>query len=133
MTADPRRSDKAKADDGRVSLPQAARIAGLTRSTLNAWIASGFITPTNADHIAPGTGNHRRFDLRDLTAICAAAELRDQGVNVRALRKIQTKLREYDRDIRRLGLIEVDRADFLRVSHVRAGPQDADRSDHDGE
>lgn len=120
-----RRSDKAKADDGRVSLPQAARIAGLTRSTLNAWIVSGFITPTNADHIAPGTGNHRRFDLRDLTAICAAAELRRLGVNVRAMRKIQTELREYDRDLAsaRLALIRKDDNEVADVVMVQGNPE----------
>jgi len=112
-----RRSDKAKADDGRVSLPQAARIAGLTRSTLNSWIVSGFITPTNVDHIAPGTGNHRRFDLRDLTAICAAADLRRLGVGVRAMRKIQTELRRYNRDLAsaRLALVRNDNDEVADV------------------
>lgn len=92
--ADAKRSDKAKANDGRISLPQAARIAGLPQNTLHSWVASDLIEPNNEAHGKPGTGNHRRFDLRDLTAICVCAELRRKNVNVRSMRFIQTRLRE---------------------------------------
>ena len=101
------RSDKSKANDGMVSLLQAARIARLHATTLATWIKTGLIEPTNAANIAPGTGNHRRFDLKDLTAICVCAALREGGVDVRALRKVQTALRNHDRDFAtaRLALI----------------------------
>jgi DNA-binding transcriptional MerR regulator len=88
-------SDTNKASDGCVSLQQAARIAGMKKVTLCSWIDKGFIAPT----LGKGKGNHRRFNLRDLTAICTASDLRAQNVTVRAIRLIQSKLREYDRDL----------------------------------
>ena len=118
--------DKAKGDDGRVSLTQAARIAGMPKTTLSAWVSSGLIEPTNAAFTKPGTGNHRRFDLRDLTAICVTAELRDQGVGVRAMRRIQTELRNYRLNFSsaRLALITKPNAEVADVALVRT---DAER------
>lgn len=71
----------------------------MKQSTLDAWIVTGFIEPTNSNQRSPGAGNHRRFNLRDLTAICAAAELRRQGVDVRIMRQIQMRLRAYQLDL----------------------------------
>ena len=113
------RSDHGKADDGCVSLPQAARIADMRETTLAGWITKGLIEPTNAANIAPGTGVHRRFDLRDLTAICVCAALRAQGVSARAMRKIQGALRAHDRTFAnaRLALIVPPRVQHGGPSH----------------
>lgn len=100
--------DKTKAQDGCISLPQAARIAHLPPTTLAQWVTSGLVEPSSAANVTPGIGVHRRFDLRDLTAICVIAELREQGINVRKLRRVQAALRDYGKDFAsaKLALIE---------------------------
>ena len=75
-----------------VSTPQAAKIAGVAERTLAFWISSGLIEPSSATNVAPGVGNHRRFDLHDLMSICVVAELRSQGIGVRRLRRVQQEL-----------------------------------------
>lgn len=117
-----RRPDRLKVDDGRVSLPQSARIAGVPESTLNGWIITGLIEPSIADSVRPGPGNHRRFDVRDLTAICVVAKLRSRGVHLRALRRIQSELRAHDKDFAsaRLVLVENGENGFVDVAILRS-------------
>lgn len=112
------RSDRKKATDGRISLPQAARIAALPPATLTLWVTSGLVEPSDAVGVSPGRGNHRRFDLRDLTAIVTLAELRAEGVNVRKLRQVQTTLREYGRSFSSARLALVSRGEGVPVDVV---------------
>lgn len=84
-------SDRTKADDGCVSTGQAARIAGTSRTRVIAWGAAGLVTPTRA---GGGRGTHNRYDVRDVTALAAIAELRRRGVSMQAVRKVQALLRE---------------------------------------
>lgn len=92
------RSDFAKADDGRLSTQQVANIAGVKTATLDYWLRTGLVEPSNTETATPGEGVHRRFDLRDVVAVCTIATLRDRGVNVRRLRRVQAALRAYERD-----------------------------------
>jgi len=75
-----------------VSTPQAAKIAGVAERTLAWWVSTGLIEPSSETNVAPGVGNHRRFDLHDLMSICVVTELRNQGVGVRRLRRVQKEL-----------------------------------------
>lgn len=116
------RSDRAKVDDGRISLPQAARIAQLPETTLNGWVVTGLVEPSNVEQVTPGPGNHRRFDVRDLTTILVCAELKASGIHVRKLRRVQAALRGYARDFAsaRLALVSRDSgepADVVLVSN----------------
>jgi DNA-binding transcriptional MerR regulator len=78
--------------DNFVSTPQAAKIADVAERTLAWWVSTGLIKPSSESNVAPGVGNHRRFDLHDLMSICVVAELRNQGVGVRRLRRVQNEL-----------------------------------------
>ena len=71
-----------------VSTPQVAKIADVAERTLAWWVSTGLIKPSSESNVAPGVGNHRRFDLHDLMSICVVAELRNQGVSVRRLRHV---------------------------------------------
>ena len=75
-----------------VSTTEAAEIAGLVPRTLAYWVSKGLIESSFEANVAIGIGNHRRFDLHDLMAICVVAELRNQGVGVRRLRRVQQEL-----------------------------------------
>lgn len=116
-----RRPDRLKAGDGLVSLPQCARIAGVPETTLHNWVVGSLIEPTEAAGFRPGPGNHRRFNLRDLTAICVVAKLREHGVHVRALRKIQSELRAWSKDFAtaRLMLVENSENEVVDVAILR--------------
>ncbi len=95
-----------------VKTPQAAEIAGVVPRTLDYWVRTGLVTPSSEANIAPGTGNHRRFDLHDLMAICVIAELRRGGIPVQRLRKVQKELTRLGDDFAsaRLSLVGATRS-----------------------
>ena len=89
-----RRSEAAKLSDGCVSTARAANIADKSEGAIRHWVRTGLVTPTRTDP-QPGTGVHARYDLRDVVALRAIADLRRRGVSLQAVRKVQRELREY--------------------------------------
>jgi len=66
------------------TMPEAARLAGLKYATLRYWQRTGFLTPTRPADVGWGRSV---YAFRDVAAAKAAAQLRDQGVSLQALRK----------------------------------------------
>ena len=77
------------------STPEAHRIARISYRMLDYWIREGLVEPAVP---AKGTGNRRRFSWRDLVAVRAIAALREAGVSLQAVRKVQAALVEFEGD-----------------------------------
>lgn len=69
------------------------RLTGVNRITLHVWDRSGFCRPSVAGG-GKGTGNRRKYSFPDVVALRVIKGLRDAGVSVRALRKIDKFLKE---------------------------------------
>ncbi len=89
-----RRSEAAKRSDGCISTARAAGIAGCSEGALRYWVRHGLVKPTRTD-AQPGTGVHARYDLRDVIALRAIADLRRRGASLQTVRKVQEQLRAY--------------------------------------
>lgn len=66
--------------------PLAARLTGVSVATLDNWERRGFLTASI--HAAGGHGVARVYSFRDLVAIRVARELKQEGIPLRALRKV---------------------------------------------
>lgn len=75
------------------SAPEAHRIAGITYRQLDYWIRSGLVKPSAQ---ANGHGSKRRFSWRDLVAVRAIAALKETGVSLQAVRKVQSALIKFE-------------------------------------
>jgi len=73
------------------SAPEVARACGLSVRIVQRWVQSGLIRPSVCDEI--GRGNYSRYDVRDVLAFSALAEMRKKGVSLQALRQAQRYLR----------------------------------------
>ncbi len=65
------------------SASEAALISNVPYTSVDYWARTELVTPSIAD--ANGSGTERRYDFKDLLALRAAKELRQQGVSTRAL------------------------------------------------
>lgn len=63
----------------------AAKLAGVTRATLENWERSGFLAPSVP---AKRRGVSREYSFRDVVAIRVARELKQEGIPLQALRKV---------------------------------------------
>jgi DNA-binding transcriptional MerR regulator len=63
----------------------AAKLAGVTRATLENWDRSGFLSPSVP---AKRRGVSREYSFRDVVAIRVARELKQEGIPLQALRKV---------------------------------------------
>ena len=81
---------RALAADGMISTTRTASIAGVRGQTLRKWVRDGVAKPT---HMGEGPGVHWRWNLRHVAAVCAVAELREQGVSYQMCCNVQEKLR----------------------------------------
>jgi len=77
------------------STQEAHRIAGITYRQLDYWIRTGLIKPTMK---AKGHGSKHGFSYRDLVAVRAIAALKETGVSLQAVRRVQSALIEFDGD-----------------------------------
>ena len=73
------------------STAQVERLTGVGAKTLHFWDRSGFLSPSLVR--ARGTGTRRIYGFRDLVALRVAAQLRDAGISLQALRAIVASLR----------------------------------------
>ncbi len=68
----------------------AAKLAGVTRLTLDNWDRRGFL---KASIPAPARGQSRIYSFRDLVAIRVASHLRESGIGVGAMKRVVRYLR----------------------------------------
>src|SRR5579859_3250811 len=87
---------------------EASRLSGVPLRRLDFWATSGFLPPSVAR--ATGKGSERRYSFSDIVALRAANKLRQEGINLRALRKVATYLRSrgYDAPLAETFLIAAD-------------------------
>lgn len=71
---------------------QVERLTGIGAKTLHFWDRSGFLSPSLMQ--AHGTGSRRIYSFRDLVALRVAAQLRDAGISLQALRKVVVALHD---------------------------------------
>lgn len=72
------------------------RLTGVSRVTLHVWDRSGFFRPSLAPG-GKGTGNRRKYSFADIVAVRVVKKLRDEGIGLRALRKVAAKVREFEK------------------------------------
>jgi DNA-binding transcriptional MerR regulator len=70
---------------------EAAFAARLSHRQVGYWARTRLVIPSIVD--AAGTGNHRRFNLRDITTLRVLAAFRQRGLSLQALRQVQHYLR----------------------------------------
>ena len=72
---------------------QVRALTGIPYQTLNTWTKTSFITPSVSN--TSGTGNWRRWSLRDVIAVKTAVMLRQGGVSQQALKKVISFLQDH--------------------------------------
>ena len=80
--------------DAGFSTTEVARATGLSVRRVAYWTATRLVVPSVAD--TSGTGNHRRYSVRDVYAYAVLGAMRDRGVSLQALRLVQRYLHECD-------------------------------------
>ena len=71
---------------------QACRVSGVAYRTLDYWASSGFLPPSAQD--AEGKGTWRGYTFRDIVQLRVAKRLRDAGISLQGLRKVQQRLQQ---------------------------------------
>ena len=71
---------------------QVARLSGVPYRTVDYWAATGFIPPSV--QAAHGKGQWRGYSFRDIVQLRVAKRLRDAGISLQGLRKVQQRLQQ---------------------------------------
>lgn len=74
------------------SAGQASRLSEVRYRTLDYWARSEFLTPSVQE--ASGKGSDRRYTFLDIVQLRVAKRMRDAGISLQGLRKVQTLLRK---------------------------------------
>lgn len=77
-------------EDGFYTLPEAARLAGVPRTTVAYWATTGLIVPSQSRR------RPRLYSFSDLRDLCVAEQLRRKGARVRAIRAALGYVRQAD-------------------------------------
>ena len=83
---------KARIIDG-FSTSEAALFAKVPYTTVDYWARTKLVVPSIA--VARGTGSDRLYSFKDLIALRAIKELRENGTSTQALRKVVRYLRSH--------------------------------------
>ena len=83
------------AGDGCISTAYAAKLVGMPAVTIRYQVRTGLVEPTRHGE---GKGTFQRWNIRDVTALYAIRELREQGISLQACRKVQRILRALGKD-----------------------------------
>ena len=81
---------------GAFTAGQASRLSGVRYRTLDYWATSHFLPPSA--QAAEGTGTQRGYTFLDLIQLRVAKRLRDAGISLQGLRKVQQRLKQ-ERDL----------------------------------
>jgi len=99
--------------------PQVAQIVGISYDTLDYWVKGGLVVPS-----APATEPRKRshYSFPDIVSIAAVKTLRDQGVSLQKLKKVQAELWQrigisFEQGLRG-GVIVADRRNVLAVLYT---------------
>lgn len=99
--------------------PQVAQIVGISYDTLDYWVKQGLVAPS-----VPATGPRKRsyYSFPDIVSIAAVRTLRDQGVSLQKLKKVQAELWQrigigFEQGLRG-GVIVADRRQVLAVLYT---------------
>ena len=82
----------ARISEGAFTSGQACRFTGVPYRRLDYWASSGFLSPSA--QAAEGTGTWRGYTFRDLVQLRVAKRLRDAGISLQGLRKVQQRLQQ---------------------------------------
>lgn len=74
------------------SAGEASRLSEVRYRTLDYWARSRFLTPSEQE--ASGKGSDRRYIFLDIVQLRVAKRMRDAGISLQGLRKVQTLLTE---------------------------------------
>jgi DNA-binding transcriptional MerR regulator len=74
------------------SAGQASRLSRVRYRTLDYWARSGFLAPSAQE--ASGKGSDRRYTFLDIVQLRVAQRMRDAGISLQGLRKVQALLKE---------------------------------------
>jgi DNA-binding transcriptional MerR regulator len=77
---------------GAFTAGQASRLSGVRYRTLDYWATSHFLPPSA--QTAEGTGTQRGYTFLDLVQLRVAKRLRDAGISLQGLRKVQQRLKQ---------------------------------------
>lgn len=72
---------------------EARRVAGITNRQLDYWIKTGLLKPEV--ETAKGQGSTRLFTFRDLIGLRTIAKLREAGITIQELRKVQENVKGF--------------------------------------
>lgn len=109
------------------SSPELARAAGISLRQAKYWAATRLLVPSVAD--ARGTGNHRRWSVRDVLTAATIAALRDRGiVSIQQLRRAAAFLAELGE-----GSLQDVHAKLVLAPGSRAIPNDLAIKSNDAE
>jgi len=82
----------AKAKVGTFSTPEASKLTGIPKLTLAKWARAGVVSPTLS--LGAGRGCGSRWTLRDLIGLRTIRQLRNQGVSLQKVRRLNVVLTE---------------------------------------
>ena len=82
----------ARISEGAFTSGQTCRLSGVAYRTLDYWASSGFLPPSAQD--TEGKGTWRGYSFRDIVQLRVAKRLRDAGISLQGLRKVQQRLQE---------------------------------------
>jgi DNA-binding transcriptional MerR regulator len=71
---------------------QVARLSGVPYRTVDYWASTEFIPPSV--QAAHGRGQWRGYSFRDIVQLRVAKRLRDAGISLQGLRKVQQRLQQ---------------------------------------
>jgi DNA-binding transcriptional MerR regulator len=78
--------------EGAFTSGQACRLSGVAYRTLDYWASSGFLPPSAQE--TEGKGTWRGYSFRDIVQLRVAKRLRDAGISLQGLRKVQQRLKQ---------------------------------------
>jgi DNA-binding transcriptional MerR regulator len=78
--------------EGAFTAGQACRLSGVAYRTLDYWASSGFLAPSTQQ--AEGKGTWRGYSFLDIIQLRVAQRLREAGISLQGLRKVQQRLRQ---------------------------------------
>jgi DNA-binding transcriptional MerR regulator len=82
----------ARITEGAFTSGQACRLSGVAYRTLDYWAASGFLPPSAQE--TEGKGTWRGYSFTDIVQLRVAKRLREAGISLQGLRKVQQRLRQ---------------------------------------
>ena len=90
---------------GLFSTMTAATVAGITLRQANYWAESGLVVP---DYRAAGAYDRHGYNVADVVALSAVAELRRRRISLQRCRRVQSQLQSYGKSFANAVLAVVD-------------------------